>query len=180
MPRHYLYRAHIQVIRHYRNWGMPERRGRRLAGAPKSGNENFVSGLSNFWWMLHNHLILLICSFILDKSFVAVCQTSSGFIPEYWWTRRYRRAMISCHGTEVWAFLKPHSVTVRCFTGNLNMRENPDVQKIGLHELIFCTRNLYGSSAEERSGRDDLRVAAGLSRLRDTLAGVYGQSVIPA
>ena len=101
MPRHYLYRAHIQVIRHYRNWGMPGRRGRRLAGAPKSGNENFVSGLSNFWWMLHNHLILLICSFILDKSFVAVCQTSSGFIPEYWWTRRYRRAMISCHGTEV-------------------------------------------------------------------------------
>jgi hypothetical protein len=50
MPRHYLYRGHIQVqiIWHYRNRGMPERRGRRLAGAPKSGNVIFVSGLSNF------------------------------------------------------------------------------------------------------------------------------------
>jgi hypothetical protein len=38
---------------------MPERRGRRLAGAPKSGNEIFVSGLSNFWWMLHNHLMII-------------------------------------------------------------------------------------------------------------------------
>jgi len=34
---------------------MPERRGRGLAGAPKSGNVIFISGLSNFWWMLHNH-----------------------------------------------------------------------------------------------------------------------------
>ena len=43
MPRYYLYRGHtqVQVIRHYRNRGMPERRGRRLAGAPKSGNEIF-------------------------------------------------------------------------------------------------------------------------------------------
>jgi hypothetical protein len=41
MPRHYLYRGHtqVQVLRHYRNRGMPERRGRRLAGAPRSGNE---------------------------------------------------------------------------------------------------------------------------------------------
>ena len=60
------------------------------------------------------------------------------------------------------------------------MRENPDVQKIGLHELIICTRNLYGSSAEERSGRDDLRVAAGLSRLGDKVVWVYGYGVIPA
>ena len=44
MPRYYLYRGHkhVEVIRHYRKWGMPERRGRRLAGAPKSGNEIFV------------------------------------------------------------------------------------------------------------------------------------------
>ena len=58
MPRHYLYQAHsqVQVIWHYRNRGMPERRGRRLAEVPKSGNVNFVSGLSNFSWMLHNHL----------------------------------------------------------------------------------------------------------------------------
>ena len=47
MPRHYLYRGHtqIQVIRHYRNGGMPGRRGRRgrrQAFTPKSGNENFV------------------------------------------------------------------------------------------------------------------------------------------
>jgi len=58
MPRYYLYRGQtqVQVIRHYRNRGMPERWGRRLAGAPKSsGNKIFVSGLSNFWWMLHNH-----------------------------------------------------------------------------------------------------------------------------
>ena len=62
MPRYYLYRGHtqVQVIRYYGKWGMPERRGRRLAGAPKSGNEIFVSGLSNFWWMLHNHQILFI------------------------------------------------------------------------------------------------------------------------
>jgi len=39
MPRHYLNQAHslVQVIRHYRNQGMPEWRGRRLAGVPKSG-----------------------------------------------------------------------------------------------------------------------------------------------
>jgi len=35
--------------------GMPERRGRRLAGAPKSGNGIIVSGLSDFWWMLNKH-----------------------------------------------------------------------------------------------------------------------------
>ena len=60
MPRYYLYRGHtqVQIIRHYRKWGMPERRWRKLAGAPKSGNEIFVSGLSNFWWMLHNHHFL--------------------------------------------------------------------------------------------------------------------------
>jgi hypothetical protein len=46
----------VEVIRHYRNRGMPERQGRRLAGAPKSGNGIFVTGLSDFWWMLHNHL----------------------------------------------------------------------------------------------------------------------------
>jgi len=58
MPRHYLHQAHspVQEIWHYRNRGMPGRRGPWLAGAPKSGNVNFVSGLSNFWWMLHNHL----------------------------------------------------------------------------------------------------------------------------
>jgi hypothetical protein len=42
---------------------MPERRGRRLAGAPKSGNEIFRSGLSNFWWMVHNHQKKFIDSF---------------------------------------------------------------------------------------------------------------------
>ena len=65
MPRYSLYRerTQVQVIRHYCKWGMPERRERRLAGAPKSGNEIFVSGLSNFWWMLHNHLKKILVSF---------------------------------------------------------------------------------------------------------------------
>ena len=37
-----------QEIRHNRNRGMPEPRGRRQAFAPKSGNENFVSGYRTF------------------------------------------------------------------------------------------------------------------------------------
>ena len=37
-----------QVIRHYRNRGMPGRRGWRLAGAPGSGNEKLGFRLSNF------------------------------------------------------------------------------------------------------------------------------------
>ena len=63
MPRYYLYRGHthVQVIRHYRNRGMPERRGRRLAGAPRSGNEIFVWGLPDFWWTLPNHQNNCLC-----------------------------------------------------------------------------------------------------------------------
>ena len=56
MPRHYLYRG-IHRNRKYGtivNRGMPERRGRRQAFAPKSGNENFVSGYRTFggWYII--------------------------------------------------------------------------------------------------------------------------------
>jgi len=32
----------VQVIQHYRNRGMPQRRGRRLAGAPKSVFKKYI------------------------------------------------------------------------------------------------------------------------------------------
>ena len=54
---------------------------------------------------------ILIISFSKSgRSFFAVFQTSSRSIPKYWWIRRWRIAMISCQGTDGYAFLNSDDI----------------------------------------------------------------------